>query len=105
MIRSVVFGALGPMAGYFMFLGLGGGFRGSSSAGIAFAMLLPVAWVAGVVPALVTATFDLLFERLGAKSVQRYLLTALVGYASAYLLMLANLVEAEPLFRFNLRGA
>ena len=101
MIRSVVFGALGPIAGYVIFLGLGGGFKGSGSAGFAFAMLLPIAWVAGVVPALATSTFDLLFERLGARSAQRYLLTAMVGYASAYLLMFANLLEAEPLFPFG----
>jgi hypothetical protein len=101
MIRSGVFGILGPIAGYFTFLALNGGLNGSSSAGIILVMLLPVAWIAGVVPALTTGSFDLLFERLGAKSGQRYFLTALVGYGSAYMLMLANLLEAEPLFPFQ----
>ncbi|WP_152033224.1 hypothetical protein [Bradyrhizobium sp. DOA9] len=101
MIRFGVFGVLGPLAGYFVFLGLGGGFSGPSSAGVAFIMLLPVAWIAGVVPALLTASFDQSLARLGATPAQRYLLTALVGYAAAYLLMLANFLEAEPLFPFQ----
>jgi hypothetical protein len=86
MIRFPVFAVLGPFTGYFVFIGLGGGIKGDS-AGITFGMLLPVAWIAGLVPASITAALDQLFERLGARSVQRYLLTAIVGYASAYLFM------------------
>lgn len=94
MIRFPVFAVLGPLAGYFVFIGLGGGIKGDS-AGIIFGMLLPVAWIAGLVPASITAALDQLFERLGARSVQRYLLTGIIGYASAYLFMVENYFEIE----------
>jgi hypothetical protein len=64
-------------------------------------MLLPVAWIAGLVPASITAALDKLFERLGARSVQRYLLTGIAGYASMYLFMFENYFEIEPLFPFR----
>jgi hypothetical protein len=97
MIRFSVFTVLGPLIAYFVFIGLGGGIKGDS-AGIVFGMLLPVAWIAGLVPALITAALDKLFERLRARSVQRYLLTGIAGYASAYLFMLENYLEIEPMF-------
>jgi hypothetical protein len=102
MIRFPIFAVLGPLAGYFVFIGLAGGFKGNG-AGVAYGMLmlLPVAWIAGLVPALITAALDKLFERLRARSVQRYLLTGIVGYASAYLLMVENYFEIEPLFPFR----
>src|ERR1700719_2703864 len=96
MIRFPVFAVLGPLAGYFVFIGLGGGITGDSAG-----MLLPVAWIAGLVPASITAALDQLFERLGARSVQRYLLTGIIGYASAYLFMLENCFEIEPLLPFR----
>jgi hypothetical protein len=88
------------LAPYFVFVGLGGGIKGDS-AGIIFGMLLPVAWIAGLVPASITAGLDQLFERLGARSVQRHLLTGIIGYASAYLFMVENYFEIEPLFPFR----
>jgi hypothetical protein len=94
MIRFPVFTVLGPLIGYFVFIDLGGGIKGDSAA-IIFVMLLPVAWIA------ITAALDRLFERLGARSVQRYLLTGIVGYASAYLFMLENCFEIEPLLPFR----
>ena len=100
MIRFPVFAVLGPLAGFFVFIGLGGGIKGDS-VGIIFGMLLPVAWIAGLVPASITAALDQLFERLGARSVQRYLLTGIIGYASAYLFMVENYFEIEPLFPFR----
>jgi hypothetical protein len=100
MIRFPVFTVLGPLTGYFVFIGLGGGIKGDSS-GVIFGMLLPVAWIAGLVPASIAAAFDQLFERLGARSVQRHVLTGIVGYASAYLFMLENYFEVEPLFPFR----
>jgi hypothetical protein len=100
MIRLAVFAVLGPLAGYFVFIGLGGGFKGDY-AGPAFAMLLPVAWIAGLLPALLTAAFDRLVERLGARSFQRYVLTGIAGYAAAYMLMLANYFEVETLIPFR----
>jgi hypothetical protein len=100
MMRFPVFTVLGPLTGYLVFIGLAGGFKGDG-AGRAFGMLLPVAWIAGLVPALITAALDKLFERLGARSVQRYLLTGIVGYASAYLFMFENYFEVESLFPFR----
>jgi hypothetical protein len=64
-------------------------------------MLLPVAWIAGLVPSWIAAALDQLFERLGARSVQRLLLTGIIGYASAYLFMVENYFEIEPLFPFR----
>jgi hypothetical protein len=100
MIRFSVFVILGPTVGYFVFIGLAGGFRWDS-AGVAFGMLLLVAWIAGLVPALITAAFDRLFEWMGTRSIQRYLLTGIIGYASAYLFMVENYFEIEPLFPFQ----
>jgi|BarGraIncu00222A_1022003.scaffolds.fasta_scaffold09899_3 hypothetical protein len=100
MIRFAVLAVLGPLTGYLAFISLAGGFRGAD-AGVALAMLLPVAWIAGLVPASITAALDGLFERLGARSFQRYLLTGIAGYASVYLFMLENYFEIELLFPFR----
>jgi hypothetical protein len=100
MARFPVFMVLGPLSGYFVWLSLAGGVHGNHS-GTIFTMLLPVAWIAGLVPASITAALDKLFERLGARSVQRYLLTGIAGYASAYLFMLENYFEIEPLLPFR----
>jgi hypothetical protein len=69
MIRLAVFTVIGPLTGYFIFIGLGGGIKGDA-AGAVFGMLLPVAWVAGLGPASITAALDKVFERLGSRSVQ-----------------------------------
>jgi hypothetical protein len=100
MIRFAVFAVLGPLTGYLVFISLASGFRGAD-AGVTLVMLLPVAWIAGLAPASITAALDKLFERLGARSFQRYLLTGIAGYASAYLFMLENYFEIEPLFPFR----
>lgn len=97
MIRFPVFMVVGPLIGCFVFMVLGGGIRGASS-GIIFGMLLLAAWIAGLIPAAITATLDQLFERLGARPANRYLLTGISGYATAYLFMLENYFEIEPLF-------
>ena len=97
MVRFPVFMVLGPLTGYVVFIGLAGGIKANNS-NVIFAMLLPAAWIAGLVPASITAALDKLFERLGARSVHRYLLTAIAGYASAYLFMLENYFEIEPMF-------
>src|SRR5258708_18437708 len=57
MIRFPVFTVLGPLAGYFVFITLAGRLKGNA-AGVAFGMLLPVAWIAGLAPASTTAAFD-----------------------------------------------
>jgi hypothetical protein len=100
MIRFPVFAVLGPLAGYVVFISLAGGFKGDG-AEVAFGMLLPVAWIAGLVPASITAALDMLFERLGARSVQTHLLTGIVGYACAYLFLFENYFETEPMFPFR----
>jgi hypothetical protein len=100
MIRFAVFAVIGPLTGYLVFIGLAGGFKGDA-AGVAFGMLLPVAWIAGLAPASITAALDKVFEWLGSRSVQRYLLTGIVGYASVYLFMVENYFEIEPLFPFR----
>lgn len=100
MIRLSVFMVLGPLTGYFIFVGLTGGFKGPD-AGVIFGMLLPVAWIAGLAPAAITAGLDQLFERLGTRSVRRYLLTGVAGYASSYLFLIVNYFEVEPLFPFR----
>src|SRR5258708_19760384 len=57
MIRFPVFTVLGPLAGYFVCITLAGRLKGNA-AGVAFGMLLPVAWIAGLAPASTTAAFD-----------------------------------------------
>src|SRR5260370_15170587 len=57
MIRFAVFTVLGPLADYFVFISLAGRLKGNA-AGVAFGMLLPVAWIAGLAPASTTAAFD-----------------------------------------------
>jgi hypothetical protein len=100
MIRFPVFTVLGPLAGYLVFIVLVGDSKGSN-AGATFGMLLPVAWIAGVVPASIAAALDQFFERLRARSVQRHLLTGVIGYACSYLFMFENYFEIEPLFPFR----
>ena len=99
MIRYPLFAFLGPFVGYLVFIVLGGGFR--SHATESFMIVLPFALMAGLLPALATAALDRWIEMWGGKSLQRYLLTGLVGYAAAYLLMLENLLEASPLMQFR----
>jgi hypothetical protein len=99
MIRFPLFAFLGPFIGYLVFIVLGGGFR--SHAAESFVIVLPFALMAGLLPALATAALDRLIEMWGPESFQRYLLTGLVGYAAAYLLMLGNLLEISPLIQLR----
>lgn len=95
MIRFALFGVLGPFIGLMVAVALGGGFK--SHAAESFAIVLPFAFLVGVIPALAAAALDRIFEVWGARSLQRYLLAGLSGYAAAYLLMLENLFETSPL--------
>jgi hypothetical protein len=99
--RWAIFGLIGPFVGFLVFVGLGGGFR--SHAVQSFLIVLPFAMVAGFVPAMVTATFDRLFERWGVQQLDGLVRIALVGYGAAYLLMLENLFETTPLISFEYR--
>jgi hypothetical protein len=99
MIRFLFFGALGPFLGFLVFIAIGGGFK--SHAAESFTILLPFAFLAGVLPALATAVVDRMIAAWGVRSGKRYFLTGLVGYAAAYLLMLENLLEVSPLVSFQ----
>src|ERR1700738_5087884 len=100
MIRFLIFAALGPFLGFLVLIALVGGFK--SHAAESFAIVLPFAFVSGLVPALVTAALDKMIQIWGARSFQRYLLVGLTGYAAAYLLMLENFFETSPLLQFRL---
>src|SRR5260370_41083818 len=95
MIRFALFGVLGPFIGLMVAVSLGGGFK--SHAAESFAIVLPFAFLVGVIPALAAAALDRIFEVWGARPLQRYLLAALAGYAAAYVLMVKSLIETLPL--------
>jgi hypothetical protein len=99
--RWAIFGLIGPFVGFLVFVGLGGGFQ--SHAVQSLLIVLPFAMVAGFVPAMVTATFDRMFERWGVQQLDRLVRMALVGYGASYLLMLENLFETTPLISFEYR--
>jgi hypothetical protein len=99
MIRFALFGVLGPFIGLLVAIALGGGFK--SNAAESFVIVLPFAFLVGVIPALAAAALDRIFEVWGARSLQRYLLAGLAGYAAAYLLMIENLFETSPLLQFR----
>ena len=101
MRRFAIFGLIGPCVGFLVFVGLGGGFQ--SHAVESFLIVLPFGIVAGFVPAMVTATFDRLFETWGLQQLDRFIRIAAVGYGAAYLLMLENLFETTPLISFQYR--
>ncbi|MBR0704413.1 DUF5413 family protein [Bradyrhizobium diazoefficiens] len=107
MRRWSIFVLIGPLVGFLVLVALGGGFQ--SHAVEAFLLMLPFAMVAGVVPAIITASFDYLFEKWGLQQLHRLIGVAIVGYGAAYLLTFANLAEATPLvffeFRWGLVGA
>jgi hypothetical protein len=99
--RWAIFGRIGPFVGFLVIVGLAGGFK--SHAIEAFLIVLPFAMAAGLVPAIVTATFDRLFEKWGVQQLDRLFRIALVGYGAAYLLMLENLFETTSLISFEFR--
>jgi hypothetical protein len=105
--RWSIFIVIGPLVGFLVLVALGGGFQ--SHAVEAFVLVLPFAMVAGFAPAIVTASFDYLFEKWGLQQLHRLIGVALVGYGAVYLLTVANLAEATPLvpleFRWGLVGA
>jgi hypothetical protein len=100
MLRLSVFAILGPLIGNLVFIGLGGGIKGDNANAV-FGILLPLAWIAGLFPAAITAGLDRVFERLGTTLVQRCLLTGIAGYAIVYSFMLENYFEVVPLFPFR----
>ena len=90
-----IFGLLGPFVGFSVFLSFGGGFK--SHAFQSFLMLLPVAYLVGLIPALITAAFDRGVVRRGARGLSRCLLTGLFGFAVPYLLVIENAFETTPM--------
>jgi hypothetical protein len=95
MIRLFVFELLGPVLGLLVLTALGGGFK--SHVFQAFAIVLPFALAAGLVPALITAAFDRAMNRRGERGISKYLLTGGFGYVAAYLLTIENVFEVTPL--------
>ncbi|WP_194471518.1 hypothetical protein [Bradyrhizobium sp. CCBAU 51753] len=101
MRRFAIFGLIGPFVGFLVFIALGGGF--ASHAVEAFLILLPFAMIAGLVPAILTALFDSAFEKWPLRRSGRFMGVAAIGYATAYLLMLENLVETTVSIPFEYR--
>ena len=60
-------------------------------------MLLPVAYLVGLIPALITAAFDRGMARWGARGLSRCFLTGLFGFAATYLLVIENAFETTPM--------
>jgi hypothetical protein len=82
MIEALVFGLLGPIAGLLTFIVLGGGLKDLPLDTLVIVLLF--AYLAGLVPALITAAFDIFLDARGAKGIPKYLLTGAFGYAAAY---------------------
>jgi len=112
MTRFLVFAILGPALGFVtLFWVLLQAFNWLLGAPGTFdphqIVLLPAAYMVGIVPALVTAAFDHALARRRARL--RILWTALSGYAAAYLILatawLDGFVHGAYLLAFGLVGA
>ncbi|MBN9049977.1 MAG: DUF5413 family protein [Rhizobiales bacterium] len=112
MRRFLIFALLGPALGFVTaFWILLQAFNGLLGAPSTFdlhqVVLLPVAYMLGIGPALVTGLFDHVLARRGVRL--RILWTTLFAYASAYLILLnawgAGTVHGPALFLFGLIGA
>jgi hypothetical protein len=112
MTRFLIFAILGPPLGFVTLfwgllgtLGLALGEPPAIHAGQI--VLLPLAYMLGIVPALVTAAFDHTLARWRVRP--RILWTALFGYAAAYLILLTawmdGSVHGPYLLAFGLVGA
>ncbi len=97
MIEALLFGLLGPIAGLLTFIVLGGGLKDLPLD--TFGIVLLFAYLAGLVPALITAAFDIFLDVRGAKGIPKYLLTGAFGYAAAYVVAF----EVTPLLLYQPR--
>jgi hypothetical protein len=73
MIEALAFGLLGPIAGLLTFIVLGGGLKDLPLDTLVIVLLF--AYLAGLVPALITAAFDIFLDARGANGIPKYLLT------------------------------
>lgn len=104
MIEALVFGLLGPIAGLLTLIVLGGGLNDLPLD--TFVVGLLFTYLAGLVPALMTAAFDIFLDVRGAKGIPKYLLTGAFGYAAAYVVAFGGfmpLLIYQP--RWGLIGA
>lgn len=68
-----------------------------------FVLLLPFAFIFGLVPALIAAVADLVLERSGVASVGRWFTTGVIGYLATYISILgAYFAEHPPSFDYGL---
>ncbi|MGN6461436.1 MAG: hypothetical protein ACTHLY_09510 [Pseudolabrys sp.] len=112
MRRFLIFALLGPALGFvtafWILLQVFNGLLGAPST---FdwhqVVLLPAAYMLGIIPALITALFDHVLARRHARF--RILWTALFAYAATYLILLtawsAGTVHGPALLAFGLIGA
>jgi hypothetical protein len=112
MKRVLIFAILGPALGFVMLFwvllqALNQALGAPSTFDLHQVVLLPAAYMLGIVPALVTAAFDHALARRGARLC--ILWTALFGYAAAYLILatawLDGFVHGPYLLAFGLVGA
>lgn len=112
MRRFLIFALLGPALGFVtLFWILLQAFNGLLGAPNTFdwhqVVLLPVAYMLGIGPALITALFDHVLARRRVRA--RILWTALFAYAATYLILLhawtAGTVHGPYLLAFGLIGA
>lgn len=112
MRRFLIFAILGPALGFVIaFWILLQAFNGLLGAPNTFdwhqVVLLPVAYMLGIGPALITALFDHVLARRSVRL--RILWTTLFAYAAAYLILLnawsAGTVHGPALLLFGLIGA
>ncbi|WP_028135473.1 DUF5413 family protein [Bradyrhizobium japonicum] len=104
MKRFSIFLIVGPILGYVVMLIISDGLKGISvilSDG--FVLLLPFAFIFGLVPALIAAVADLVLERSGVASVGRWFTTGVIGYLATYISILgAYFAEHPPSFDYGL---
>lgn len=112
MRRFLVFTILGPALGFvtafwILLQALNGWLGAPSTFDLHQVVLLPVAYMLGIIPALVTALFDHVLARRNVRL--RILWTTLFAYAAAYLILLnawsAGTVHGPALLLFGLVGA
>jgi hypothetical protein len=97
MIEALVFGLLGPIAGLLTLIVLGGGLKDLPLD--TFIFLLLFTYLTGLIPAFITAAFDIYLDVRGAKGIPKYLLTSAFGYAAAYVVAF----EVNPLLLYQPR--
>ena len=109
MKRFSIFLIVGPILGYVVLLIMSDGLKAIIVIfGVGFLLLLPFAFIFGLVPALIAAVADLVLERSGVMSVRRWFTTGVIGYLATYILILNNYFAESALsftYGMGLTGA